>query len=223
MPLASEVGHRSPRLSASSLTPPSILAASEEPHQLRPLKMEAAESKRRICNYIQHRWKGTVFHTKPSNESFYSISRPAGLSGFDQRGSARGPSFIISNLPPPPTVHSDSLDRSHVCFLGAVQMTVSPTERRRDALSSLRWRHMRLKPSYSQGSSALKQFIEASLHGHGFWNSNLLFDLTASCLTSPLTCNPQTPIPLYMDHTTGQITSCHYFFTSFAWNVVIYK
>lgn len=60
------------------------------------------------------------------------------------------------------------------CLLWPVQKTVSPTKLSRKAHYSPRFRHMHASSSSHPTPKvpALKQFIEASLHGHGFWNSN---------------------------------------------------
>lgn len=59
-------------------------------------------------------------------------------------------------------------------LLWPVQKTVSPSKLSTDAHYSLRYRHMHAGPSSRPTPKvpALKQFIEASLHGHSLWNSN---------------------------------------------------
>lgn len=153
--LASEVRHGSLWLSASSLSPASIFTASEEPHQLWPVKMERLQSEPlradtwNIQLYITT-VEVTVFHTNFSKWSFYSISRPAGLLRSDQQGSSHSPSFIISKLPPPILTawmyRMAALACTKDCFL-------HDTQQRRTSEPTVQTRARGLlEPSYCQGS-----------------------------------------------------------------------
>lgn len=111
----------------------------------------------------------TVFHRNFSNEAFILFTDLLGCSDWINRAplAAHHSSFPIypRRFWQPWCI---------TWLLWPVQKTVSPTKLSRDAHYSLRYRHMHAGSSSHPTPKvpALKQFIEASLHGHGFWNSN---------------------------------------------------
>lgn len=137
----------------------------------------------------------------------------------DQPGSSDSPSFIIFNLP--------SLIQPWciTCLRLPAQKPVLPIKLNRDAHDSLRYGHMHAGSS-SRPTPALpapKQFIEASLHGHSFWNSNCYMIWLQ--VLSPLhwRANLKRPFLRSTLSTQWRISSLNaIIFTSFAWNNVIF-